>query len=420
MKPNKSLYITVGDECASPRKYNARIISVVVIAIAAIAGVLVFAFTREAEAETITITITQSPQSTPTPSVAPTDSPTKKPTSSPTYDPVDWRSCNYDTITKEVHIFIGQSNMVGYNSNAGHPRCKDTSTNAQFVNYCTVTKSKAMIQEAIDNIPRGGCDGICQIYKSYDNLIEVLADDDTGVISNSLFLQFDEGDLKPLRPGLQFGRYIESNVDNKYRGCSPMISTAYLLNERAPNVQRYYINLAVTGTKIEQWLQNQNSGYYNDFITETQRLLSYFHTGTYKIAGIYWNQGEKDANSGTPLLNYMFNMVQIISSLKTDLDDPNIPIFDTLLPETTTNAALLEKTKVINEAKLNMRNNNSTQALIGDRSNMGGFQDSVHYCPVGYTNLGALYAEAYLSHAYGYRCEFEGGIDPQQDDSFEL
>jgi len=324
---------------------------------------------------------------------------------------MDWRPCALGT-KAELHVFIGQSNMVGWNTYDDYPRCKDTSANAPYAGHCLISSSRSELQNSIDtegNVQK--CEGLCDQYITGNpSFLSTLADNATGQVPNTHYFQRNAVSFVPVQPGLMYGGYASSTIQRE--GCTPLINFANLMETRAPGIQRYYLNMAVGGSSITHWQKGDAKAYYDNALTAIQSAIALI-PDDYEIAGFYWKQGEKDAGQSMTASEYQTNFGDMIADFETDLG-VTIPVFDSKVREYGNG-----KAETINAAKQTMRDTNITKVLIGDAGALGGAQDSVHYCPIGYAIIGADFAEAFLTYKYGYKCYFTNGAY-QADDAYAL
>ena len=133
-----------------------------------------------------------------------------------------------------------------------------------------------------------------------------------------------------------FNFSLDYNLNYKIQTFGPEVSLSQQLHSYFPNKHFVIIKYAVDGSSLLDWSPNwtykkaQITGkahlgpLYNIFI---ERIIQI--TGGKKInfLAMLWMQGETDAQIPKASKQYYKNLSIIISNLRTDLNEPNLPVF---------------------------------------------------------------------------------------------
>lgn len=200
------------------------------------------------------------------------------------------------------------------------------------------------------------------------------------------------GSWQDLRPGM-------SSSGNTF---GPELTFGRAMADALPDDDIMIIKYAFGGTDLySQWNSNEND-LYPDFINKVNHALSLI-SGPYEIAGMCWQQGEKDArDDGEHKANaYQQNLTDLINSVRQDLNVPNMKFVLGYIPDLDevdfSPLRNFPYTNIVQQAQLNVSLNVSNVFLIEESKDQLTFNDDLkHYDASGQMDLGNLYAQEML------------------------
>ena len=148
-----------------------------------------------------------------------------------------------------------------------------------------------------------------------------------------------------------------------------------------------YLDLAVSGTGLgTDWLPKTTTA-YTTFINAVTALDG-------KVEGLYWIQGENDANSGVSQATYYANLTTLFSNIRTDLGQPSLPIaLGTLHAITLASFATDANAQAIKNAQVQKCQDANIYRFERADIPVGG--DGIHHTAAGFAVLGARVANVF-------------------------
>ncbi len=128
---------------------------------------------------------------------------------------------------------------------------------------------------------------------------------------------------------------LEPNFINPIDNFGPEVGVAEELNNNFPNENFILIKYAIGGSSLLDWSPNYSKEKaeitgYPEFGNMYEKLLNKIDSVTaglnYEIVALLWMQGERDARIPEAGKDYYNNFKLLISSLRNDLNSPNLPI----------------------------------------------------------------------------------------------
>ncbi|MDN3664771.1 sialate O-acetylesterase [Algibacter miyuki] len=165
---------------------------------------------------------------------------------------------------------------------------------------------------------------------------------------------------------------------------------------------------AIGGTSIDSWLPTTGAGYYEAAITRINEALA---LGGSTLKGILWHQGEASRNDS----DYLDTLESLITSLRTDLGIPNLPVIvGQISKQRTDNDTFNANIKTITDP-LNVSNYIPyTDYVTTDGLSTS---DRTHFISNSQRVLGYRYAAKILEMIYGFPY-VQNEIVPISEDAF--
>ena len=174
-------------------------------------------------------------------------------------------------------------------------------------------------------------------------------------------------------------------------GVGPGLAFGKAMAAREPGVTIGLVPCAVGGTPLRRW--EHGGDLYSNAV---QRARSAVREGTLK--GVLWHQGESDSGSPASAAGYTDRLAKMISSLREDLDSPELPFVAAQLGEFLYERAP-DKTphaRVLNESLSGIASKvPHTACVLSKGLNHKG--DQVHFDTASQHELGNRYAEAMIA-----------------------
>ncbi|MCJ8203578.1 sialate O-acetylesterase [Pseudomonas sp. RGM2987] len=191
--------------------------------------------------------------------------------------------------------------------------------------------------------------------------------------NNALF--FKAGKWAPLAPGV-----------SEVKGFGPEISFAQSMKGSG----KFGIIKVSAGatTLFKEWNPNIGDSLYGktlDLVQEAKR------TRSIKIAGVLWMQGESDGATQEMADSYESNLKTLLSSLRSDLNEPHLPIAACRVTAPSTQFPFIE---TVRKAQESVQEPGYTWFNC---DNLTKGPDNLHYDTQGQIALGQLFAEALKS-----------------------
>jgi hypothetical protein len=112
-------------------------------------------------------------------------------------------------------------------------------------------------------------------------------------------------------------------------GFGPELSAARRLAQLHPDATAAIVKFARNGTSLHtDWNPDRRGGLYDGLLARTRHAIHALRdiSTHVKIAGVFWMQGEWDADTLANADAYGQNLVRFIARLRADLRTPNLPV----------------------------------------------------------------------------------------------
>lgn len=168
------------------------------------------------------------------------------------------------------------------------------------------------------------------------------------------------------------------SIGSKNLGPSRAFAVNLLAEVSDPEVQIYIINMAASGSSVEQW--DPQTG------TFFAPMIPYLEAGMAKgvVRGLIWHQGE--ANSGTEPASYAMKLGKVIQAIRDKVNNPQLPVVAGEVGTTSSDGR-------VNRA-LGMMATSDPQFGVATSENLS-LIDNVHYDAASQREFGRRYAKVW-------------------------
>jgi hypothetical protein len=172
-------------------------------------------------------------------------------------------------------------------------------------------------------------------------------------------------------------------------GVGLCMSFAYELVQRYPTMKVGLVPTAVGGTQLNRWMPGADL--YEDAVAICKNALS--QGG--KLRGILWHQGEGDSGNIENATTYATRLLQMCTSLRNELEAPDVPIITGELGPFLAEHATLRYYQTVNEQLHLLRTilNHYAVASAHDLTDNG---DVLHFNAKSLRAFGKRYFDMYL------------------------
>lgn len=175
-------------------------------------------------------------------------------------------------------------------------------------------------------------------------------------------------------------------------GVGPGLAFAKSISVAQKDARVLLIPCAVGGTSLGKWQPGQRL--YEETVRRAKLALRMGPKGKTRIAGALWLQGESDSGTAERIAKYAASLDRMITSLRTDLGNPNLPFIACTIGEL---KADLEGRRKINHILLDLPNRVAHTGCVDSRTFAKSIGDNVHFDTPTQQEHGRRYAAQYLA-----------------------
>lgn len=176
-------------------------------------------------------------------------------------------------------------------------------------------------------------------------------------------------------------------------GVGPGLAFARELVKRHEAIMIALIPVARGGSWIDLWDAKRNL--YKQTTRKAKKALADFPSGTARIAGVLWLQGESDSLENR-YGAYSDKLTALVQNLQTDLEEPQLPFIACTIGTFIKPKGKYLHVKEINEDLLALPRLIPQTACVDARALKGHIGDFMHYDTKTQEKIGVRYAESYL------------------------
>ncbi|WKN40430.1 sialate O-acetylesterase [Tunicatimonas pelagia] len=202
-----------------------------------------------------------------------------------------------------------------------------------------------------------------------------------------------------------FNRGMKPNFSQDSLSFGPEIGLSQILHQHFPDSNFILVKYAIGGASLLDWAPDYDSAQAT--ITRNVRfgvmydsLWKYVSQATAtvneptEIAALLWMQGERDARIPEAGVDYYPHFRTFIERIRQDADRPNLPIiFGLVNPDPARYAAV----DTVQAAQRRIANEMDDVWMI-DTSDLGKWDDNVHYNSAGQLELGQQFGQALVKY----------------------
>ena len=196
-----------------------------------------------------------------------------------------------------------------------------------------------------------------------------------------------------------FNRGMNPNFSQDSAKFGPEIGLSQILHQHFPNSNFILAKYAIGGASLLDWAPNYDS--VQAVVTGNARFGAMYDSlwkyvdqattnETTEIMALLWMQGERDARIPEAGVDYYLHFKTFIERIRQDANRPNLPIiFGLVNPDPNRYAAV----DTVQAAQRRIANEMDYVWMI-DTSNLGKWDDQVHYNTAGQLELGRRFGNA--------------------------
>ena len=204
-----------------------------------------------------------------------------------------------------------------------------------------------------------------------------------------------------LPENIKFFNFAQNNLNYKLLTFGPEVSLSQQLHSYFPNKHFVIIKYAVDGSSLLDWSPNWtykkaqitgNANFGPLYKKFMERIIQI--TGGKKInfLAMLWMQGETDSETLEAGKQYYKNLSIIISNLRTDLNEPNLPVF---LGHVNPLLGGFPAVGIVREAQEKISQNIRNVYLV-NTNNLQKLNDDLHYNTEGQLELGIRFSRSLI------------------------